>query len=53
MASDRTFGRSLSDSLMNSAVAGVIRSIVIAEIGAYDLINETGGVISTHTGLCI
>jgi hypothetical protein len=53
MAIDRPFGRSLSDSLMNSAFAGVRRSIVITENGAYDPINETGGVISTHTGLCI
>lgn len=53
MAIDRDFGRSLSDNLMNSAFAGVRRSIVITENGAYDPINETGGVISTHTGLCI
>lgn len=53
MPINRTFGRSLSDKLMNGAFAGVRRNIVITENGAYDPINETGGVISTHTGLCI
>ena len=53
MAIDRHFGRSLSDNLMNGAFAGVRRSIVITENGAYDPVTETGGVASTHTGLCI
>ena len=53
MAIDRPLGRSLSDSLMNRDFAGVRRSIVITENGADDPINETGGVISTHTVLCI
>jgi hypothetical protein len=53
MAIDRPFGRSLSDNLMNGAFAGVRRSIVITENGAYDPVTETGGVASTHTGLCI
>lgn len=53
MAINRDFGRSLSDNLMNGAFAGVRRSIVITENGAYDPVTETGGVASTHTGLCI
>jgi hypothetical protein len=53
MAINRDFGRSLSDKLMNGAFAGVGRSIVITENGAYDPVTETGGVASTHTGLCI
>jgi hypothetical protein len=53
MAINRDFGRSLSDKLMNGTFAGVRRSIVITENGAYDPITETGGVVSTHTGLCI
>lgn len=53
MPIDREFGRSLSDKLMNGAFAGVRRNIVITESGAYDPITETGGAISTHTGLCI
>jgi hypothetical protein len=53
MPIDREFGRSLSNKLMNGTFAGVRRSIVITENGAYDPITETGGVISTHTGLCI
>ncbi len=53
MTIDREFGRSLSNKLMNGSFAGVRRSIVITENGAYDPITETGGVISTHTGLCI
>lgn len=53
MAIDREFGRSLSNKLMNGTFAGVRRSIVITENGAYDPITETGGVKSIHTGLCI
>lgn len=53
MAINREFGRSLSDKLINETFTGVRRNIVITENGAYDPINETGGVISTHTGLCI
>ena len=52
MAIDREFGRSLSNKLMNGTFAGVRRSIVITENVAYDPITETGGVKSTHTGLC-
>jgi hypothetical protein len=53
MPINRDFGRSLSDKLMNGTFAGVRRSIVITENGAYDPVTETGGVVSTHTGLCI
>jgi hypothetical protein len=53
MPINRDFGRSLSNKLMNGTFAGVRRSIVITENGAYDPVTETGGVASTHTGLCI
>jgi hypothetical protein len=53
MPINRDFGRSLSNKLMNGTFAGVRRSIVITENGAYDPVTETGGAVSTHAGLCI